>query len=420
MILLINRHEGHEYFQNHINRMNSSSILESQAHSDEIAKCLVDLHGTCFILPFRSQGLPYLALLLVAVVQVTLQFQRIIAREIHSPNPPNEYLEWQLLFGRFGLVCFTLATALDHFRLLCGAIDASWPDYILTAPNAQIANQLWRKYGYGGTTVQTFLWWYCCFLQAVMLPVTLFAVSYIYAKARMRLRLRLPLMVRHYFILNCAFVSLFLILGLLAFVLGPVRMPLKLVKVTGLWSLTTTSRLMMTDLIVATVYVWQGSLVVLAAVLWRLEGPSKRISNTLFLLVVVTSLVVNCCVSSQSTNTTTTTTGSSAADSSWWSAVAKLLTQMAIGAQMWADVTHNPDDYGRLNDDMYQLLPSRSLREPLLTANAHLSTHTTTATTVETEQENDGESVLSVQRPESDGPGGEPHHEERVGDQASQ
>ena len=377
----------------------NSSILENQNHSDEIAKCLVDLHGTCIILPFHSQGLPYLSLLLVAVVQVTLQFQRIIAREIHSPNPPNDYLEWQLLFGRFGLLCFTMATALDHFRILCGAIDVSWPDYVLTAPNAQIANELWRKYGYGGTTVQTFLWWYCCFLQAVMMPVTLFAVSYIYAKARLRLRLRLPLRVRHYFILNCTVVLLFLILGLLAFFLGPVRMPLKLVKVTGLWSLTTTSHLMMTDLIIVTVYVWQGSLMVLAAALWRLEGPTKRLKNTLFLLVVVASLVVNCCVSSQSTKTTTAATTTSA-DSSWWSAVAKLLTQMVIGAQMWADVSHNPDDYGRLNDDMYQLLPSSSLREPLLTTNARGSTSTTTAAAPE---ENDGDSVLSVQPPERDG-----------------
>lgn len=172
-------------------------------------------------------------------------------------------------------------------------------------------------------------------------------------------------------------------------------MPLKLVKVTGLWSLTTTSRLMMTDLIVVTVYVWQGSLVVLAAVLCRLEGPTKRASNTLFLLVVVVSLVVNCCVSSQSTNTTTAT---GSADSSWWSPVAKLLTQMAIGAQMWADVTHNPDDYGRLNDDMYQLLPSFSLREPLLTTNTIVST----TNAVAADEENEGETVLSAHLPERD------------------
>ncbi|KAI2491749.1 hypothetical protein MHU86_22826 [Fragilaria crotonensis] len=238
--------------------------LEDRHHSDEIAKCLVDLHGTCLVLPFHREGLPYLTLLVIAIILFVIQCLRIAAREMNSPNPPNDISEWHLLLGRFGVICFTLATALDHLRLACGAWDASWPSYILTASNATVANELWIRHGYGGATLQTFLWWYCCFLQLVMLPVALFSVSYIYIKARLRLRMGLHNMrMKHFFLLSGTVVLFFLILGLIAFCLGPIQMPLRVVRVTGLWSLTTTSALM-TNVATATLLAWHGSLIALA------------------------------------------------------------------------------------------------------------------------------------------------------------
>ncbi len=341
--------------------------LDDQHHSDEIAKCLVDLHGTCLVLPFHREGLPYLTLLVIAIVLFVIQFLRIAAREMNSPNPPNDISEWHLLLGRFGLICFTLATALDHLRLACGAWDASWPSYILTASNAAVANERWTQHGCSGATLQIFLWWYCCFLQLVMLPVALFSVSYIYIKARLRLRIGLHNMrMKHFFLLSGTVVLFFLILGLVTFCLGPVRMPLQVVRVTGLWSLTTTSNLM-TNVAIATLLVWHGSLIVLAMSLLYLEGPPKRPPNTLFLLVVAASFLVSCdsFVHNKRTYTDSTSTGLSPL-------VTKFLLQLAIGSHMWADITHNPDDYGRLNDDMYRVPTVTSLRQPLLAAtNAH-------------------------------------------------
>lgn len=334
--------------------------LTDQHHSDEIANCLVDLHGTCLVLPFHREGLPYLSLLVIAILQMVVQSLRITAREINSPNPPNDISEWHLLLGRFGLLCFTLATALDHLRLACGAWDASWPAYIVTASNATVANDLWMRHGYGGATAQKILWWYCCFLQLIMLPATLFSISYIYIKARLRLRLRLHNMrMKQYFIYSGALVLFFLFMGLLTFFMGPVQAPMQVVRVTGLWSLTTTSELMVIVAIV-TLLVWHGSLIALAISLWYLEGSSKRLANTVFLLVVTVSFVM-CCGPLVSE-----TKGDDS--SSCWLAplVTKFLLQLAIGSHMWADITHNPDDFGRLNDDMYRFPTATSLRQPLL------------------------------------------------------
>ena len=331
-----------------------------QHHNDEVANCLVNLHGTCLVLPFHREGLPYLSLLLIAIIQIVIQFRRIAAREINSPNPPNDISEWHLLLGRFGVICFTLATALDHLRLACGAFDVSWPSYILAAPNTTVANELWTRHGYNGATLQTFLWWYCCFLQLVMLPVALFSVSYIYIKARLRLRLRLHnIRLKQYFVLSGTVVIFFLLIGILSFFLGPVQMPLQVVRVTGLWSLTTTSKLMV-NVAVVTLLTWHGSLIVLAISLWYLEGPSKRLPNTLFLLIVAASFAMSCGPIVKSEATT------DVSSSCLTPLVAKILLQLAIGSHIWVDVTHNPDDYGRLNDDMYRLPTANLLRQPLL------------------------------------------------------
>lgn len=340
--------------------------MENEQHDDAISKCLVDLHGTCLKLPFHRQGLPYLSLLLVALFQIWCILKRMIAREINAPNPPTGISEWHLILGRFGLLFFTVQTALDHFRLFLGSFDASWPEFILAAPNATAATKEWAHYAYRGTTLQTFLWWYCCFLQ-VLVPVSLYAVTYIYYKARLRLRLPIVFNTSMWFLTTTAVVVVLFLYSLVAFFVGPAKAPLKVIQVTGLWSLTTTSR---ASLLVSVV-VWLVSLIALAVALLIIEGPAKRRANLVFIMIntlALASLIPH--------------------DDSWWSAVAKLLQQLAIGSHIWADVTHNPDDYGRLNDDTY--LPLSSLRQPLLAA-AQQEDDNVEQDDVEQRHEDDGE-----------------------------
>jgi hypothetical protein len=72
---------------------NSSDYHHHHHHNDDISNCLVDLHGTCIVLPIHRDGLPFVALGLMAGCQLVWQFQRIVAREWNSPNPPNDWFE---------------------------------------------------------------------------------------------------------------------------------------------------------------------------------------------------------------------------------------------------------------------------------------------------------------------------------------
>jgi hypothetical protein len=336
-------------------------MQDSAHHNAEIAKCLVDLHGTCVVLPFHRQGLPYLSLAVIALSSAIYLLKRMGAREMNAPQNPYAVTEWQLLVGRFGLLFFTVATALDYIRLFLGSFDQSWPDYVLeNMDDVSEANVEWAKHGYRDVGVQTFLWWYCCFLQTILLPLTLYSVSFIYYKARRRTDN--PIEDPHAWFLKCsAVVVCIAVPSLVGFLLGTLQGPLKLIHVTGLWSLTTSvhhfwylQRL--------SIFAWQAALVGLGIGLLTVEGADKRFRNIAFLLTNVLAFVCCFLVPLVVNNNDT-----------WWPAVTRFLQQAAIASQLWADSTHNRDDYGRLFDDDY--LPGHnaqqqdnSLRQPLLAA----------------------------------------------------
>ena len=366
---------------------------------EEIANCLVDLHGTCLIVPFQREGIPYLSLLVIAIIQIGIQCVRIAARELNSPNPPNDYSEWHLLLGRFGLLFVTLSTALDYLRLTLGSFSVSWPSYIILASNATVANDEWAQHGCRDAVVQSFLWWYCCFLQLVIFPFALLSITYIYVKARLRLRLRLHnLRMKHFFFISLTVSLLFFLLGLIAFFLGAVQMPLQIVRVSGLWSLTSPSKLM-SNVVMINTLAWEGSLIILGLLLLYLEGQPKRLLNMLFLSVATMSFVVSSPLFATAND----------ASSSWLDPLlVKLLVQLSIGSHMWVDITHNPDDYGRLNDSMYRMPTfSSPLRQPLLApSNSHHDPRTLSQVeqTQENEdiEENDNEDGYDDESPDTD------------------
>jgi hypothetical protein len=111
---------------------------------------------------------------------------------------------------------------------------------------------------------------------------------------------------------------------------------------------------------IATLLAWHRSLIVLAMALLYLEVTSKRLPNTMFLLFVAASFLMSCdsLVNQRRTNNETTSTGISPL-------VTKLNVVMVVGSNLWADITHNPDDYG-LNDDVYLVPMVTLLRQRLL------------------------------------------------------
>lgn len=331
----------------------STTVDKHDTASDEDDQnCLVDLHGTCLTLPFHREGLAYFSLMVLALYLCCKILSRMGARELNAPHPQTSTPEWHLLLGRLGLVFFTFGTALDHFRLWVGSFDESWPDYILHADghNATLANERWVRNAYRGAGIQTFLWWYCCFLVILLSPLTLYSITYIYWKARLRAGWQVS---RTPYFKTTTVVSFVLVLaGLVAFGVGPLFAPLEVISVTRLWSLTTSTTISPLWLNCGT-YAWQASLVGLACGLLVTEGEQRKFGNGVMLLVNILYVI---CSSSIAVST-----------ESWWFVVDKLLQQAAIATQIWADIVHNPDDYGILHDDFFHhQRQQQALREPLL------------------------------------------------------
>jgi hypothetical protein len=363
VICFFKRHVGHAYKYKLVTflRVTSRKVLNIFAmnnssnyhihHMDDITNCLVDLHGTCIVLPIHRDGLPFVAFALLAGCQLVCQFQRIVAREWNSPNPPNDWFECHLILGRAGVLCWTLATFLDSVRRIMGSWEGSWPDYIKTAPNAAAANELWMLHGYNDTILQVFLWWYCCFMKAVFLPLTLMSISFLYAKAR--LRVRLPLLPwrinrRQHFLMVGFVAFVFMAIGSITFFVCPTRVPLQIIQLSKKeWTLDTSSN-MMRGVIMMQTLLWECCLFLLALLLCRLEGPNQKVINSFMALIFALSLIHSMFGSTYDT-------------------ITAFFIQLAISAHMWIDFTHNPDDYGRLNDDMYRIMTStQSLVQPLL------------------------------------------------------
>jgi hypothetical protein len=320
--------------------MNQTSTITSSKdqHDSDLTRCLIDLHGTCLVMPFHREGIPYLSLAFFSILQLNYLIQRMMAREINYMADYSNLIEWHLLLGRLGLVFLAFGLLLENIGTFLGSFDISWPSYIVDAPNATIANQLWHLHSYSGASGQTFVWWYHCFLVTALAPLTWFSASYIIFKS-IRRRRRLPYSSIWFRSSATLWFSL-LIFSVGIFIVLTMGSGVLLSQQTGIWSLSAVSW----DSSQVVKYAWLMSLLVVGVILLfqrqLIMGSTILVSDCLAFAMQV--LVVKGVY--------------------WWPVLSQFVLQLSLLSHLWADAVHTPDDFGPVPRDQ-----QGEARLPLLT-----------------------------------------------------
>jgi len=331
-------------------------VVSSYSSSSSWDNCVVfDLNGLC--IPMRHEGIFYAFMVLIGLIQLVGLCRRLMAREMnYLPDYSFDNItEWHLTFGRMGLLCLSLGILLDNFRLFLGSFDSSWPDYILYASNTSSANELWgndsHRYSYRDIGAQRFLWCYSSFMETLFAPFILYSATYIVYKQRQWRRvveeeeeILSTDRRKSWFLATSAIVVVVFIIFLVQFALGPIQHGFRLVKVTGIWSITTNNGY--TNSMLLAITLWLSIMILLAIVLLLPTKPQLR-KFALLQWILVNGVAMITRILAEKRD-----------DSYWLPAVSQVFIQWAIALHRKWDGAHNPDDFGRLSNE--------ELREALL------------------------------------------------------
>mmetsp|Transcript_2474 Transcript_2474/g.3779 ORF Transcript_2474/g.3779 Transcript_2474/m.3779 type:complete len:374 (-) Transcript_2474:19-1140(-) len=328
----------------------TSTISEEKSWDDSWDDCVFDLSGTC--LPMRREGLLYFLFTFLGMIQIVSLTRRMVAREINYVADYSKLTEWQLTLGRMGLLFLALGISIENLRLFLASLNSSWPDYVLHAANTTLANEMWIHHNRGYTNAQVFLWWYSTFLITLFAPLTIYSMTSMLHK---RLRRAGRLSVNEYLneficFVGSSLIALFMMVALLTnFVVGPMRHGLRIVKVTGLWSLASNCRSSSAWAIIS----WLLAMIIIALIIilyaQREENPllTRIITNNFFAVVMIVWVNTDF-----------------AADKYWLPVLSQTFMLLAIDLHRRWDAANNPDDFGRLfNEEARE--PLLSQQEPL-------------------------------------------------------
>lgn len=320
------------------------SLFEDDSWNDHWDDCVLDLTGLC--LPMHREGLLYALLSFLGMIQIVSLSRRMIAREINYVADYSKFIEWELILGRMGLLFLSVGFSIENLRLFLASLNSSWPDYVLHAGNTSTANERWNDYHHGYTNAQVFLWWYSTFLLTLFAPLTIFSMTYILHKRSFlsgRFSVNEYLNEFFFFIISTLMSLLLMVALLINFVMGPMRHGLRIVKATGLWSLTSNCR----SSSVFAIIIWLMVMILTAIIILS----SQQLENYLLQkIIAVNSLTIIFIVWANP---------SIATDKYWLPFFSQASFFLAIDLHRRWDAANNSDDFGRLFNQEAQepLLP---------------------------------------------------------------
>lgn len=260
---------------------------------------------------FQLQGIPFGFLCLVGLIQIGFLCQRM-KREKPPLGRRRAAEEWDIWFGRVGMLILLVGTFLDNFRKFSSAFSFCWPAGM---DNSLITEQvLAGTLQHHGVNLQRNLYWICRFGHVVLTPLGIYSTLRI-------LHNQVTSHKKHtvvWFVISTAFILSLVFLGLYNFFEGPWSGPLEIRHHMGIRVFHASRPCPILKGILG-VIMWQLLLLLLAATL--------RQENSLWVVINLGSLLV------QSLNPKM--------EHGWAPAWINLTEQLVIGTQVWMDAVHS-------------------------------------------------------------------------------